>query len=332
VLQLTGSDGEHTVTKQLTLWVYDPAARSGYFTSDPGDQEPIPQNPYFDAVSTAAGGVVLKIIGMSMWGLGPEGTPRTFEIIPPQGTTLTVGRYDLALNATDAGPALARLISRSANGTSEITSGSLEVRELIRDADGEILSIWVTWRVEKAPVALADFRWRGTSAVPARPDELLVWSSAARVSAGEPVELWCAALDDNVLWETPEASWSVVSGPGPVTFQQVLWQKQWSAQMTVPGTYVLRLTRKLGERVKTADVTVVQTSLANSFVSRHGHTRRYPPTGFHVGAENGRFAMESQLSGNRVVVDIARRIGGSTSPTGSSRSRHRVRRASLLVA
>lgn len=65
-----------------------------------------------------------------------------------------------------------------------------------------------------------------------------------------------AANDDGLpTGSTLTATWSVVSGPGPVTFGNAN-QAQTSATFTLPGTYVLRLTAFDSEITRFSDVTI----------------------------------------------------------------------------
>jgi hypothetical protein len=100
----------------------------------------------------------------------------------------------------------------------------------------------------------------------------LTTNQAPAVSAGPDKEITLpsgvflsgTATDDGLPYGTLTATWSVVSGPGPVTFgtptvstngptgQPLALNANTTASFTLPGTYVLRLTVTDGQSISTA--------------------------------------------------------------------------------
>ena len=144
-------------------------------------------------------------------------------------------------------------------------TGTFVVHEITFDSSNSLVSAWVTFVEYISPSNSAlygDFRYNADTDASAGPI----------VDAGpdQSVQGGVAALNGKAWIFTgknggrnPATEWSVVSGPGPVKFRDATLATT-TAAITIPGTYVLRLTGREGKLANSADVTVTYSDRCTS--------------------------------------------------------------------
>jgi hypothetical protein len=180
------------------------------------------------------------------------------EFTPPGGQPLSVGAYEIAPFAQKV-PGQGWLDSdlfRESSGLQRI-----EVKQVTLDSNGEVTSFWAVvsgTSLNSIPNAIAEFRWRaGTHPTANQPPLVDAGSDLTITRYDEP--LLPGRVADNRTPDQPTVStlWTVVSGPGEVTFADAT-KVDTRAAFSAPGQYVLRLTAYDGEFEASDTVTVTE--------------------------------------------------------------------------
>jgi hypothetical protein len=162
---------------------------------------------------------------------------------------------------------------RGPKGTSD-PQGTLDLRHLTMDMDGKITGLWMI--LEVAVPHNDDPMHNG------RPLLIEVRFGMPEGSIGDQPPIVTAGMGQTVMQRQraivagttlsdgtsiPILSWSKVSGPGEVYFDDP-GAKVTEVRMSEPGTYVLRLTADCGTHVEYGDVSVVKSPLETSLIVR----------------------------------------------------------------
>lgn len=240
-------------------------------------------------------------------GIGPTSGDGTQWVLQFSGTTsgaLTTGTYN-RVGEMDVDPGV----------FDYSTSGIFVVHEITFDSSNDLSSAWVTFVQYFGSTSAAvygDFRYNADTNASAGP--IVDPGPDQAVNGGVAVlngKAWMFSGTGEGF--KPAAKWSVVSGPGPVKFHDA-GSAVTTAALTVPGTYMLRLTARAGALANYADMTVTYSDRCTSL---------YIVDGSYFGQVTLDTAADGPLSVSPVAGGLSVSLGSSNflyfaAPSGSS--------------
>lgn len=303
VLALVASDGSLSGSDQLTitqtsevtsLWVRNEpgfAELTAYLTPRHGEFRPW-REPFRNGVE----------FDYSPYGDEDSRDPRsvrwTVEMAGAEAVRLAPGAYVGASSYYTEGKPFFRLYNGQTGETP--SSAGFYVHQIEYDQSNMVSKLWATFRaygMDTAGEILGEIRYN-TEAGPLPPtgtnDPPSVDAGQSRTMSSSTTLEGSVADDGGPYGALLSSQWSVVSGPGIVTFTDISSPGS-LASFSVPGTYVLRLTADDGEFSRSSEVTIEIQEFNNAPSLQGGE---YSGVVLSQGAANAARGTMSVLNGN----------------------------------
>ncbi len=269
VLQLSVSDGLLSGSDTVTITVVDPSVQTSLvMTSDAGDYIGQGQTYSFDLTT---GSFSLNSSESTLTISYGDGANQWWDLdfATPGNAPFTVGTYTGAARAAFKDPSQPGLdVSGDGRGSNTLTA-SFTVKKVIYGPSNNVVSFWATFEQHSegaTPALRGEVKYNAQDTDPSvnQPPSSYAGPNA-RVVLPNALALAGLAADDGLPNGTLSTAWSVVSGPGTVTFGDST-SPQTSAAFSAAGNYVLALTASDGvySTVSKMNVEVVDASVNTS--------------------------------------------------------------------
>jgi len=263
-LHLTVFDGEYYRTDDVTLVVLDPAfVTSLSMTSDPGDYIGEGLKYDFDQLEGSYSAYRNPFHGVTVE-YRSDGQRWNLDFVAPGLAPLGKGMYaNIESYPWQDSDRPGMRVTGNGNGEGNFLTGWFEVKEVIYGINGEVVSFWATFEQHREGV-LPALRGEVRFNVEIDPAPIVRIQPLGGIVPAKPSQLRAEVIDIGASGPL-QTKWSVLEGPGMVTFENVE-AVETNVTFGQPGAYRLRLTADDGVSVARDEVTFVVADGPSHFV------------------------------------------------------------------
>ncbi|MDP9173916.1 MAG: carbohydrate-binding protein [Planctomycetota bacterium] len=286
VLALSANDGQLSTTSNTTIFVNPSNAGSTPFSGTP---IAVPGTIQAENYDLGGQGVAYSTSDKTNQGGAYRNDGIGIETTTDTGGGFDVGwvhagewlKYTVNVANTGNYTLGVRVASNSPGGTFHVESDGVNITGSMKLTSTGGWQIWKTLTKNVSLTAgthvlrlvidssissdIGNFNWLSLTAAPANQPPVVNAGANQTITLPAPALLSGAATDDGLPNGTLTTTWSVVSGPGTVTFANASAPNT-SATFSIAGTYVLALTANDGQLSTTANTTVtVNPAVNNTF-------------------------------------------------------------------